>query len=332
MSLPGPLQNLTLPVIAAPLFIVSGPELVIAECRAGVVGTFPSLNARTADELRARLVRIENELNDSADARKPAPYGVNLVCHRTNQRLAVDTDIVVEHRVPVVITSAGDPRPIVDRVRQYGGLVFSDVTDLNWAHKAAAAGVDGLILVCSGAGGHAGVMNPFALLPQVREFYRGLVILAGAISDGRAIRAAEVLGADMVYMGTRFIATAEANASDRYKDMLIESEATDLIYTDVFSGIHANMLRPSIREFGLDPDNLPAKNALNISKELNPEVRAWRDVWSAGQGVGSIHDAPTVAELVRRMRAEYDDAADVRALSARDVREPGISARPHIRP
>lgn len=307
MPFPGPLQNLTLPVIAAPLFIVSGPELVIAECKAGVVGTFPSLNARTADELRARLVRIENALNGGNQ--KPAPYGVNLVCHRTNQRLAVDMDIVVEHRVPVVITSAGDPRPIVDRVRPYGGLVFSDVTDLKWARKAAAAGVDGLILVCGGAGGHAGLMNPFALLPQVREFYRGIVILAGAISDGRAIRAAEVLGADMVYMGTRFIATAEANAPERYKDMLIESEATDLIYTDVFSGIHANMLRPSIRQFGLDPDDLPAKNALNISKELNPELRAWRDVWSAGQGVGSIHDAPTVAELVRRLRAEYEEAA-----------------------
>jgi len=312
MSLPGPLQNLTLPVIAAPLFIVSGPELVIAECTAGVVGTFPSLNARTPDELRAWLVRIENELN-CCGVRKPAPYGVNLVCHRTNQRLAVDTDIVVKHRVPVVITSAGDPTPIVDRVRPYGGLVFSDVTDLKWARRAAAADIDGLILVCGGAGGHAGVMNPFALLPQVREFYQGTVILAGAISDGRAIRAAEVLGADMVYIGTRFIATAEANASARYKDMLIESEATDLIYTDVFSGIHANMLRPSIRQFGLDPDNLPPKNALNISKELNPEVRAWRDVWSAGQGVGSIHDAPTVAELVSRMRAEYEDATRVQA-------------------
>lgn len=312
MSLPGPLQNLTLPVIAAPLFIVSGPELVIAECKAGVVGTFPSLNARSPDELRARLVRIEKELNGGG-ARKPAPYGINLICHRTNQRLAVDMDIVVEHRVPVVITSAGDPRPIVDRVRPYGGLVFSDVTDLKWARKAAAADVDGLILVCGGAGGHAGVMNPFALLPQVREFYRGTVVLAGAISDGRAIRAAEVLGADMVYIGTRFIATAEANASAQYKDMLIESEATDLVYTDVFSGIHANMLRPSIRKFGLDPDNLPPKNALNISKELNPEVRAWSDVWSAGQGVGSIHDAPTVAELVSRMRAEYEEAARVQA-------------------
>ncbi|MFO1108121.1 MAG: nitronate monooxygenase [Bradyrhizobium sp.] len=309
MSLPDPLQNLVLPVIAAPLFIVSGPELVIAECKAGVVGTFPSLNARTPDELRARLVHIEKELGSSEG--KAAPYGVNLICHRTNQRLAVDTDIVVEHRVPVVITSGGDPRPIVDRVRPYGGLVFADVTDLKWARKAAAAGVDGLILVCGGAGGHAGLMNPFALLPQVREFYLGMVILAGAISDGRAIRAAEVLGADMVYIGTRFIATAEANASKRYKDMLIESQASDLIYTDVFSGLHANMLRPSIREFGLDPDNLPARNALNISKELNPEVRAWRDVWSAGQGVGSIHDVPTVAELVNRMRAEYEEAACV---------------------
>ncbi len=302
-------ETLALPVIAAPLFIVSGPELVIAACKAGVVGTFPSLNARTPDELRARLTLIDGELGKDRPAAYRAPYGVNLICHRTNRRLAADTDAVVDHQVPVVITSGGDPRPIVDRVRPYGGIVLSDVTDLKWARKAAAAGVDGLILVCAGAGGHAGVMNPFALLPQVREFFDGIVVLAGAISDGRAIRAARVLGADMVYVGTRFIATAEANASDRYKQMLIQSEATDLIYTDVFSGIPANMLRPSIRQFGLDPDNLPAKNALNISKELDPDVKAWRDIWSAGQGVGSIHDIPTVAELVARMRMEYEEAA-----------------------
>ena len=307
MPIPLQLRDLRLPVIAAPLFIVSGNDLVIAACKAGIVGTFPSLNARTADELRDRLAKIQAALAEPAGP-KPAPFGVNLICHRTNRRLAADVDVVVEHRVPVVITSGGDPRPIVERVHGYGGIVLSDVTDLKWARKAAASGVDGLILVCGGAGGHAGLMNPFALLPQVREFFAGTLILAGAISDGRAIRAAQVLGADLVYMGTRFVATVEANAPERYKTMVIESEASDLIYTDVFSGIPANMLKPSIRQYGLDPDNLPAKNALDISKELNPDLKAWRDIWSAGQGIGSIHSAPSVAELVARLQSEYDSA------------------------
>lgn len=307
MPIPPLLRGLRLPVIAAPLFIVSGNDLVIAACRAGIVGTFPTLNARTTDELRCRLETIRAAL---AEPGRPAsaPFGVNLICHRTNRRLALDLDIVVEHEVPVVITSGGDPRPIVERVHAYGGIVLSDVTDLKWARKAAATGIDGLILVCGGAGGHAGLMNPFAFLPQVREFYDGTLILAGAISDGRAIRAAELLGADLVYMGTRFVATAEANASERYKTMLIESEAADLIYTDVFSGIPANMLRPSIRQHGLDPDNLPPKNALDISKELNPDLKAWRDIWSAGQGVGSIHDAPSAADLVATLEADYEQA------------------------
>jgi len=301
--------RLTLPVIAAPMFIVSGPELVLAACRAGVIGTFPSLNCRTAADLEARLAQLDAALAaDAAAGRPAAPYGVNLICHRTNQRLAVDTDLVVRHRVPLVITSGGDPRSIVERVHGYGGVVLSDVTDARWARKAAGAGVDGLILVCAGAGGHAGIMNPFALLPEVREFFAGTVVLAGAISDGRAIRAAEVLGADLAYMGTRFIATAEANADARYRAMLIEGNADDLIYTDVFSGIPANMLRPSIRQFGLDPDRLPEKNALDISKELNVDVKAWRDIWTAGQGIVSIHDAPPVATMVARLRAEYDAA------------------------
>jgi nitronate monooxygenase len=300
MALPPQLTHLSLPAIAAPMFIVSGPELVIAACRAGVVGTFPSLNCRTAPELGDWLVRIAAELQGCA-----VPYGVNLICHSTNQRLQEDLDIAVAHRVPLIITSGGDPRPIVARVRPYGGIVLSDVTDLRWARKAAASGVDGLILVCAGAGGHAGIQSPFALLPQVREFWSGLLVLAGAISDGRAIRAAQVLGADLVYMGTRFIATREANAEDRYKNMLIASSANDLIYTDVFSGIPAMMLKPSIRQFGLDPDNLPQKKSLNISQELNLDVKAWRDIWTAGQGTGSIHDAPPVAELVARLKAEY---------------------------
>jgi len=303
--LPASLQALALPVIAAPLFIVSGPELVIACCRAGIVGTFPSVNARTAEDLEGRLERIETELAGAASA---APFGVNLICHRTNQRLATDLAIVSEHRVPVVITSAGDPRQVVERVKRHGATVLADVTDLKWARKAAEAGVDGLILVCGGAGGHAGIMNPFALLPQVREFFDGTIVLAGAISDGRSIRAAQVLGADLVYVGTRFIATAEANASAPYKQMLLDAEATDLVYTDAFSGVPAMMLKESIRQFGLDPDRLPPKKALDVSTELNVEVKAWRDIWSAGQGVGSIHDLPSVGDLVRRLAAEYDEA------------------------
>lgn len=303
--LPASLQALALPVIAAPMFIVSGPELVIACCRAGIVGTFPSVNARTAEDLEARLGRIETEL---ARASAPAPFGVNLICHRTNQRLATDLTIVSEHRVPVVITSAGDPRQVVERVKRHGATVLADVTDLKWARKAAQAGVDGLILVCAGAGGHAGIMSPFALLPQVREFFDGTIVLAGAISDGRSIRAAQVLGADLVYVGTRFIATSEANASAPYKQMLLDAEATDLVHTDAFSGVPAMMLKASIRQFGLDPDRLPPKKALDVSGELNVEVKAWRDIWSAGQGVGSIHDLPSVGDLVRRLATEYDEA------------------------
>jgi len=301
--------RLVLPLIAAPMFIVSGVELVLAACRAGVVGTFPSLNCRTIDDLEARLTAIDDALAaDAAAGRHPAPYGVNLICHRTNRRLAADTALVVRHEVPVVITSGGSPSGIVEQVHDYGGVVLSDVTDARWARKAAAAGVDGLILVCAGAGGHAGTMSPFALLPEVRAFFPGTIVLAGAISDGRAIRAAEVLGADMAYMGTRFIATEEANADARYRHMLIECTADDLIYTDVFSGIPANMLRPSIRQLGLDPDNLPAKNTLDISKELNVDVKAWRDIWTAGQGIATIHDTPSVATLVTRLRAEYEAA------------------------
>jgi nitronate monooxygenase len=303
--------RLSLPLIAAPMFIVSGVELVLAACRAGVIGSFPSLNCRTVEDLQARLTQIDAALAaDTSAGRNPAPYGVNLICHRTNHRLAADTELVVRHRAPVVITSGGSPAGIVEQVHAYGGVVLSDVTDARWARKAAAAGVDGLILVCAGAGGHAGTMSPFALLPEVRAFFSGTIVLAGAISDGRAIRAAEVLGADMAYMGTRFIATEEANADARYHRMLIDCNAEDLIYTDVFSGIPANMLRPSIRQFGLDPDNLPAKNALDISNELNVDVKAWRDIWTAGQGIATIHDTPSVAALVGRLRAEYAEASN----------------------
>ena len=307
MAIPASLRaNLKLPVIAAPMFLVSGPELVIACCKAGIIGTLPALNARTLELADEWYTRITAELAQATNGSGAAAWGVNLIVHKTNQqRLQADLDLLVKHRVPLIITSIGDPAPIVEAAHTYGGCVFHDVTTIRHARKAAAGGVDGLILVCAGAGGHAGVMSPFALVPQVRGFFPGCIALAGAISDGRAVRAAEVLGADMAYMGTRFIATAESLAKPAYKQMVIEAEAADILYTPAFSGIPANMLKPSIAKAGLDPDKLAEKREINLGAELNASAKAWRDIWSAGQGVGSIHDAPSVAALVERMRTDY---------------------------
>jgi nitronate monooxygenase len=296
-------KPLTLPVIAAPLFLVSSPELVVACCNSGVVGSFPSLNVRTNAEFDDWVARVEAGL--SADA---APYGVNLVAHSSNTRLAQDIEVVEKHRVPVVITSVGNPREIAERVHAYGGMIFHDVTTLEYARKAIDAGVDGVILVCAGSGGHSGHLNPFAFLPQVRRFWDGLVVLAGCITDGRAIRAAETLGADMVYMGTRFVAAAESQASAAYKQMLVESGPRDLVLTKAFSGIPASMLRPSIAANGLDPDRLVDKQKIDFVGDFTHEAKAWRDIWSAGQGVGGITDAPPAAEIIRRLRQEYEAA------------------------
>lgn len=313
-------QQLALPVISAPMFLVSGPDLVIAACRAGIVGAFPSLNARSSEILDDWLSRIGGELAAAREAepnRPIGPHAVNLIVHRSTRRLAEDTEALVRHQVPLVITSIGNPAAIAEAVHGYGGAVFHDVTTLRHARKAAAAGVDGLILVCAGAGGHAGTMSPFAMVPQVREFFDGTIVLAGAISDGRGVRAAEVLGADMAYMGTRFIATSESMAQDDYKRMLVESEAADILYTPAFSGIPANMLRPSIAAAGLDPDRLPEHKEIDLGAELNAEAKAWKTIWSAGQGVGSIADVLPVAELVERLRREYRAAG--RALAAKDA-------------
>jgi nitronate monooxygenase len=296
-------DRLSLPVIVAPLFLVSGPELVVAACNGGVLGTFPSLNVRTAAQFEAWLARVKAGLAPGA-----APYGVNLVAHSSNSRLEQDMAVVVKHRVPVVITSVGNPREIAKAVHGYGGRILHDVTTVEYARKAIDAGVDGVILVCAGSGGHSGHMNPFAFLPQVREFWDGLVVLAGCISDGRSIRAARALGADLVYMGTRFVATAESLASPDYKRMLVASQAKDLVGTRAFSGITASMLRPSIAANGLDPDNLPDKQGIDFVGDFDHEAKAWRDIWSAGQGVGSIHDAPPAAELIARLRREYEAA------------------------
>ena len=303
--------DLALPVIVSPMFLVSGQELVIAACKSGIVGSFPSLNFRTSEDFEQALIKIETELADFRAANpgaSVAPYAVNMTIRIVgSDRFKADLDALKRHRVPVVITSVGEPSPVVDVVHGYGGVVLHDVTTVRHARKAAEAGVDGLILVCAGAGGHAGATSPFALLPQVREFFDGAIVLAGAISEGRGIRAAQVLGADYVYMGTRFIATRESRAREPYKDMLVSEQTHDVVYTNAFSGMHANYLKASIVANGLDPDKLPPPKGL-WQPDLPEGVKAWRDVWSAGQGVGLIKDIPTVGELVDRLKAEYDQA------------------------
>ena len=305
MPLPALLQDrLRLPVIAAPMFLASGLELVVAACRGGVVGAFPSVNVRPAEALDNWL-RVLGEALTGSDA---APWAVNLIVHRSNPRLQQDLEACVRHRAPMVVTSVGDPAAIVTAVHSYGGIVFHDVTTLRHARKAAAAGVDGLILVCAGAGGHGGSLNPFAFLPQVRAFWAGPLALAGAISDGRGIHAARCLGADLAYMGTRFLATQESQAAEEHKRMICAASAADLLWTDAFTGIHGNYLRASIQRAGLDPDALPSRDGADLSKLGDGASKVWRDIWSAGQGVGAIVEAPPTADLIARLRREYHAA------------------------
>lgn len=306
-------KRLSLPVIGSPMFIVSGPELVIAQCKAGVVGSFPALNARPQSKLREWIVRIKAELaaHDAAHPDRPsAPFAVNQICHTSNDRLAADMEVCVEQQVPIIITSLRPPAELVQAAHSYGGLVFHDVINVRHARKAAEQGVDGLILVCAGAGGHGGTLNPFALVSEVRQWFDGTIILSGAIANGWSIAGAIAMGADFAYMGTRFIATREANADERYRQMLIDSAAEDIVYSSLFSGISGNYLRRSIAESGFDPDCLPTadKSTMNFGAGGNMDKKVWKDILAAGQGVGSITDVPTVADLVERMRAEYDAA------------------------
>ncbi len=289
--------DLRLPVIAAPMFLVSGPDLVVEACRAGIVGTFPALNQRTSEGYAAWLDEIAARLGDGA----AAPFGVNLVVHRNNERLAADLAITVARRVPLVITSLGVDPDLVRAIHGYGGRVFHDVTTLRHAEKAAAAGVDGLIAVSAGAGGHGGLLNPFAFVADIRRFFPGTIVLGGAISTGRQVAAARMLGADFAYMGTRFVATRESLAPDAYKAMLVASDAAAIVYTPAVSGVPGNFLRPSLLAAGVDPDR-PARAEFDFG---TGEVKAWRDVWSAGQGVGEIRDIPTVADLVATLDADY---------------------------
>jgi nitronate monooxygenase len=319
MPIPAVMQErLSLPVIGAPMFIVSVPALVIAQCRAGIVGAFPALNARPKEMLETWIIEIKEALAafEAATGRKAAPFAVNQIVHASNDRLEHDVAVCVRQRVPIVITSLRPPSEVVEAVHSYGGIVLHDVISIRHAEKALEQGVDGLILVCAGAGGHAGTLSPFALVSEIRRFYDGTVILSGAIANGRAILAAQAIGADLAYIGTRFIATSEANAGEGYKRMLVEGTAKDIVYTNAISGVHGNYLRPSLVAAGLDPDDLPegGKDKMNFAARERNRPTAWRDIWGAGQGLGSIDDVPKVAALVERLGAEYADAA--RALDA----------------
>jgi nitronate monooxygenase len=307
MPLPPAFEGrLTVPAIAAPMFLVSGPDLVVEACRAGVVGTFPALNQRTNEGYAAWLDEIATRLADAdpASGRRPAPFGVNLIVHRTNTRLREDLETTVRHKVPLVITSLGAVSDVVDAVHAYGGVVLHDVINLRHAEKALDAGVDGLIAVAAGAGGHAGTFSPFAFMAELRAMTDKLIALSGSISHGREIAAARVLGADFAYLGTRFIATRESMADEAYKAMLLSSSAKDIVYTPAISGVHANFLRPSIAAAGLDPDALPAGAKLDMGHER----KVWKHIWSAGQGTGSIADIPTTADLCARLAREYKEA------------------------
>jgi len=308
MSLPASLeQRLRLPVVAAPMFLISNPSLVLACCASGVVGSFPALNQRDSAGFKAWLEEIEAGL---AQLQAPAPYAVNLIVHPTNPRLQADLALCVAHKVPIVITSLGAVKEVVDAVHSYGGLVFHDVTTRRHAEKAAEAGVDGLIAVAAGAGGHAGTWSPFALVAEIRQVFDKTLLLAGCINQGHEILAAQLLGADLAYMGTRFIATAQSQAQDAYKQMLLDAHAVDIVHTPAVSGVPASFLRPSLEQAGYDMNALKSGHELGKLKPIDDEAKAWKTVWSAGQGVGDIHDLPDARVLIERLQSEYREALD----------------------
>jgi len=315
MSIPASLEGrLRIPVIGAPMFIVSGPELVLAQCKAGIVGSFPALNARPESMLDEWLARMTEELAAyrSANPGLPvAPFAVNQIVHQSNNRLVHDVEMCVKHKVPIVITSLRPPAEVVDAVHSYGGVVFHDVINIRHAKKAIAQAVDGIITVCTGAGGHAGTTSPFALVKEVREIFDGTIVLAGSMSRGNDALAAQAIGADLAYLGTRFIATREANAPSAYKEMIVNSAAADIVYSSLFTGVHGSYLKGSIANAGLDPDDLAEGDlrSMDFGSGGSSKAKAWRDIWGAGQGVGTIHDIPPVAELVGRMAVEYEEAA-----------------------
>ena len=330
MGLPTALTSrLALPVIASPLFISSVPELVKAQCQAGVIGSFPALNARPASLLSDWLDEID-ESNRAYAAANPsdivAPFAVNQIVHRSNDRLEHDMGVIVEHKVPIVITSLGARPEINDAVHSYGGIVLHDVINNEFARKAIEKGADGIIAVAAGAGGHAGIQSPFALVSEIREWFDGPILLSGAIANGQSILAAQAAGADFAYIGSAFLSTHEANASAQYKQMIVDSSASGVVYSNLFTGVHGNYLRGSIVAAGLDPDNLPESDssAMNFGSGGSTDAKAWKDIWGAGQGVGAIKQRLSVAELVDLLKAQYDEAREdlSRRLLADEVPQP----------
>lgn len=308
MSLENIISRLSLPAIASPLFIVSSPELVIAECTNGIIGSIPALNARKGEELSPMLAKIEKGIEAALSTGKctnAAPYAVNLIVHTSNDRLDHDLQICVDHKVPVIITSLHAPGKVVEAVHQYGGFVLHDVISVRHAKKALSEGVDGLIAVCAGAGGHGGTLSPFALVGEIRRFYDGMIVVSGAISRGDDILAAQAMGANAAYIGTRFIATPEANAVDDYKQMIVQSDAAEIVYTPFFTGVNGNYLKQSIIQSGLDPDNLEKGVAVNFG---SGRVKPWKNIWGAGQGVGNINEVLPAAEVIAKLKQEYTEA------------------------
>ena len=304
------IANLRLPVIGSPLFIISNPDLVIAQCQAGVIGAFPALNARPPELLGTWLTRIREELaaHDAAHPDAPAaPFAVNQIVHKSNIRLEHDLALCEQHQVPLIITSLGAREDVNARVHAWGGLVLHDIINVTHAKKALDKGADGLIAVCAGAGGHAGTLSPFALVEEIRRFWSGPLVLAGAIGTGRAVLAAQAIGADLAYVGSAFIATREANATEAYKQAIVAGTAGDIVYTNLFTGVHGNYLKASIVAAGLDPDNLPVSDPSKMDFD-GGAAKAWKDIWGCGQGIGTLDEVPAAGELIARMRREYDAA------------------------
>ncbi|MFP2995002.1 nitronate monooxygenase [Spongiivirga sp. MCCC 1A20706] len=304
------IDSLSLPAMAAPMFLISGPQLVIECCKNGIVGTFPALNQRTTEGFEEWVIEIKEALAafESETGKKAAPFGVNLIVHDTNPRLMADLQICIKHQVPLIITSLGAVSQLVEAVHSYGGLVFHDVIKKRHAQKAAQAGVDGLILVAAGAGGHAGTINPISLVSEVKKFFDKTILLSGCISTGRDIASAMQMGADIAYMGTRFINTKESKAPEEYRQMIVDAGASDIVYTAAISGVHANFLGPSLNAMGITEDQLKSSKKVDFGKELDSEAKAWKTIWSAGQGVTSIDDSPSTKELIERLKNEFKDA------------------------
>ena len=309
MTLPAALSNLSLPVIGSPLFIASCPELVIEQCKGGIVGSFPALNARPAEMLDQWLRQIKKALEDHKKANPNAiigPIAVNQIVHQSNDRLAHDVEVCVKHQIPIIISSLrAPPKEMLDAIHSYGGIVMHDVISIRHAQKALESGVDGLILVASGAGGHAGPLSPFALVGEVRKFFQGPIALSGSIANGDGILAAQSMGADFAYIGSRWLATQEANTSEDYRQAIVDSSAADIVYTNLFTGVHGNYLKKSIVKAGLDPENLPEADKTSMNFGSSNNTKAWRDIWGAGQGVGLMTDVPTTAEVIARLSREY---------------------------